>query len=374
MARFDRYMLSQLMVLFGFFSLVLVMVYWINRAVVLFDQLIADGQSATVFLEFTALTLPRVVRVVLPISAFAASVYVTNRLSTESELVVMQSSGYSGYRLARPVLFFGIVVALMMSVLMHFLVPSSLRALHERRAEISQNVTARFLKEGMFLHPADGITFYIREISPAGELRHIFLSDVRNADSPVTYTAKRALLVRDPSGPKLLMFDGLAQNFTPDSQRLATTSFADFAYDIGSLIEEKSTTSSNPELLSTYQLLNASDEFLESIGIRRAHFLYEAHFRFAQPLLAIVTALVGFSCLMLGGFNRFGFWRQIVGAIVLLIFIKTLDNALNEIAQNNENYWFLVYVSVLTGILISYLMLWISSKPMLFKRRRKVTA
>jgi len=362
------------MVLFGFFSLVLVMVYWINRAVVLFDQLIADGQSATVFLEFTALTLPRVVRVVLPISAFAASVYVTNRLSTESELVVMQSSGYSGYRLARPVLFFGIVVALMMSVLMHFLVPSSLRALHERRAEISQNVTARFLKEGMFLHPADGITFYIREISPAGELRHIFLSDVRNADSPVTYTAKRALLVRDPSGPKLLMFDGLAQSFTPDSQRLATTSFADFAYDIGSLIEEKSTTSSNPELLSTYQLLNASDEFLESIGIRRAHFLYEAHFRFAQPLLAIVTALVGFSCLMLGGFNRFGFWRQIVGAIVLLIFIKTLDNALNEIAQNNENYWFLVYVSVLTGILISYLMLWISSKPMLFKRRRKVTA
>ena len=31
------------MVLFGFFSLVLVLVYWINRAVVLFDQLIADG-------------------------------------------------------------------------------------------------------------------------------------------------------------------------------------------------------------------------------------------------------------------------------------------------------------------------------------------
>ena len=41
MARFDRYLLSQLMVVFGFFSLVLVMVYWINRAVVLFDRLIA---------------------------------------------------------------------------------------------------------------------------------------------------------------------------------------------------------------------------------------------------------------------------------------------------------------------------------------------
>jgi lipopolysaccharide export system permease protein len=45
-ARFDRYMLSQLMVSFGLFALVLVLVYWINRAVRLFDQIIASGESA----------------------------------------------------------------------------------------------------------------------------------------------------------------------------------------------------------------------------------------------------------------------------------------------------------------------------------------
>jgi hypothetical protein len=32
---------------------VLVAVYWVNRAVGLFDQLIGDGQSALVFLEFS---------------------------------------------------------------------------------------------------------------------------------------------------------------------------------------------------------------------------------------------------------------------------------------------------------------------------------
>jgi lipopolysaccharide export system permease protein len=31
------------MVFFGFFALVLVMVYWVNQAVLLFDRLIADG-------------------------------------------------------------------------------------------------------------------------------------------------------------------------------------------------------------------------------------------------------------------------------------------------------------------------------------------
>ena len=48
MARFDRYMLSQLLVLFGFFALILISIYWINSAVRLFDRLIADGQTALV--------------------------------------------------------------------------------------------------------------------------------------------------------------------------------------------------------------------------------------------------------------------------------------------------------------------------------------
>ena len=73
MARFDRYMLSQLLVLFGFFSLILVLIYWINRAVRLFDRLIADGQSAWVFLELTSLSLPGIIRIVLPLSAFVAA-------------------------------------------------------------------------------------------------------------------------------------------------------------------------------------------------------------------------------------------------------------------------------------------------------------
>ena len=109
-ARIDRYMLSQLFLLFGFFALVLVALFWINRAVLLFDRLIDDGQSAMVFLEFTALGLPNLITTVLPIAAFAGTVYVTNRLTSESELVVVQATGYSPWRLARPVLMFGVVV------------------------------------------------------------------------------------------------------------------------------------------------------------------------------------------------------------------------------------------------------------------------
>ena len=84
MPRIDRYLLSQFLQLFGFFALVLVGVYWMNKAVGLFDQLIGDGQSALVFLEFSLLTLPFVIKLVLPVAAFIATVYVTNRMMTET--------------------------------------------------------------------------------------------------------------------------------------------------------------------------------------------------------------------------------------------------------------------------------------------------
>ncbi|NCM97426.1 MAG: LptF/LptG family permease, partial [Rhodobacterales bacterium] len=170
MSRFDRYLLSQLLTLFGFFSLVLVAVYWVNRAVMLFDQLIGDGQTALVFLEFSLLFLPNVISLVLAVSAFAATVFVINRLMQESELVVMQACGLSAWRLARPVLYFGLIVAAMMLMLTHVLVPASRATLALRNAQISENVTAKFLRDGQFLHPATGITLYIREISATGEL------------------------------------------------------------------------------------------------------------------------------------------------------------------------------------------------------------
>ena len=235
--RFDRYLLSQLLTLFGFFALVLVLVYWVNRAVVLFDQLIANGQSAAVFLEFTALSLPNVIRVVLPIAAFAGTVYVANRLTSESELVVVQATGFSPWRLIRPVAFFGVFVFAVSSILAHVLVPISLSRLNVRTAEISENMTARLLTEGRFLHPADGVTFYIREISPLGELRNIFLSDTRDDGVAVTYTAREALLIRGATAPTLVMIDGMAQRYEEAERNLSVTRFEDFAFNLEGLVD-----------------------------------------------------------------------------------------------------------------------------------------
>ncbi len=368
MARFDRYLLSQLLLLFGFFALVLVLVYWVNQAVKLFDQMIANGQTAWVFFEFTAYSLPTVIMSVLPIAAFIAAVFVTNRLIMESELVVAEAAGYSPFRLARPVLFFGLFAGLFIAVLTHFLVPLSLVRLSERQAEIAQNITARFLTEGSFVHPAVGVTIYIREISRDGELRDVFMSDARDPGHRFTYTAQKALVIRSEVGPKLVMFNGLAQVLNADGQRLTVTGFDDFTYDISALISGPLFADREVWQLSTRTLLEAAPAVLAETGSNRAGFLFEAHNRTAQALLTVIAALTGFSTLLLGGFSRFGLWRQILGAIAILALLKSFDNVLAGLARGDAGLFWLVYVSSLVGLAVNGVILWLSSRAALFSR------
>ena len=363
MPRFDRYLLSQLLAVFGFFSLLLVSVYWINRAVGLFDQMIGDGQSALVFVEFSLLSLPNIIRLVLPISAFVAAVYVANRLMGESELVVMQATGFSSFRLARPVLVFGVLVMLMISVLAHVIVPLSRAELVTRSAELSANTTARFLREGQFMHPTTGVTLYIRDITQTGELRDVFVSDDRTPGKTTTYTARRALLVRGETVPNLLMFDGMTQEVTVATKRMAVTRFSDVTYALTGLLDGNDRVGRSPDEVSTPELLWPTAALEAETGASRAQLLQEGHTRFSQPMLAVVAALIGFGALLLGSFSRFGLWRQIGVAIALLIVVQMINTQATSIALRSDQAWPAVYIAPVLGLTIGFVLLWLSQRP-----------
>ena len=351
--KFDRYILSQLMVMFGFFALVLVSVYWVNNTVKVFDRLISDGHSAAVVLEFTVLTLPNVVRSVLPIAAFGAAVYVTNRLASESELTVMQATGFSPWRLAWPVLVFGVITATMMSLMTHTLVPVSLQQLRDRETDIAKDLYARLLRPGTFLHPAKGITLYIRDISDDGRLSDIFVSDQRNPEVSNIYTAKTAYLMRDTLGTKLAMVNGLVQVLSTENQLLSTTSFDDLSYDISALIKTRTDKTRNIKQIPTGELLRWPDQIAEQTNVSLGRVLQEVHGRFQQPLLCLVAALIGFATLLTAGFSRFGIGRQIVFAIALLVVIKLTESVMIDPVRANPNLWPLIYAPTLVGFLLT---------------------
>lgn len=329
--------------LFGFFSLVLVSVYWVNQAARLFDSLIADGQNVSVFLEFSALTLPWIVQLILPVSAFVATLYIFNRLISESELVVLQTAGLSAMRLLRPVLAFGLLMALLVALLSNFLAPSARSQFIERQAEVRDDLTGRFLRAGEFIHPTAGLTVYIRDISELGEFRDLFLQDTSTPGVEVTYTATNALLVRSATGPRLVMFDGIAQTLDLSTGRLATISFSDFTYNVGTLIDDGGLRQVDVREMPTPVLLRADAQMAEALNLTLAHMVFEGHDRLAQSLFVIFVPLIGAASLMLGSFSRFGVWKQILIAVAIVLPMQIVRNAGESAVRADADAWPMAY-------------------------------
>ncbi|GHG12153.1 LPS export ABC transporter permease LptF [Paracoccus aerius] len=376
MPRIDRYILGQMLTLFGFFALVLVSVYWINRAVSLFDDLLSDGQTALVVLEFTALTLPLVISVVLPVAAFAATAYGTNRMAGESELVAMQAAGLSPWRLARPVLVFGVFVGLMVAVLVHGLVPLARARLADRQAELAQDVTEQFLRPGSFQYPADGITLFIRDIATDGRLLDLFIEDARDPANQTIYTSEEALVVRAENGPVLILLRGMSQNLRQngDRQALAVTRFQEFSYDIGAMLTGGGRRGRDLRDYGTLRLLDPDADLLSATGATAPDARREAHERIAQPLLSPVAAMIGFATLLIGGYSRFGVWRQVFWAILGLLVVQFLSNAAANQTGRDPSLWPLVYLPALIGAMLCCGLLWWAGKPRRLKHRTGAAA
>lgn len=339
--------------LFGFFSLVLVSVYWVNQAARLFDSLIADGQNVGVFLEFSALTLPWIVQLILPVSAFVATLYIFNRLIGESELVVLQTAGLSAVRLLRPVLAFGLLMAVLVALLSNVLAPSARTQFVQRQAEVRDDLTGRFLRAGEFIHPGDGLTVYIREISPLGEFRDLFLQDTSTEGVEVTYTATNALLVRSDGGPRLVMFDGLAQTLDLETGRLSTISFNDFTYSVDSLLNDGGRRRVDVRELPTPLLLTADAQLADALNLDLAKMVFEGHDRLAQSLFVIFVPLIGAASLMLGSFSRFGVWKQILIAVALVLPMQIVRNAGEAAVRADAEAWPLAYAQPALAALIA---------------------
>ena len=374
MSRFDRYLFTQYFLMFGFFSLILLFIYWINKAIALFDKLISDGQTFLVFLEFSILTIPPILPIIAPLAAFAAAIFVTNRLKNDSELTIMQATGFSPLRLSRSIFLFGLVVTIILMIISHYLIPKSNNILLKRQNEVASSLNAKLLKVGSFIHPQNGVTFYIGGISTSGVIEDVFVLDERNKDQELIVTSKSGYLITNNNNPILVLKDGIVQNYDLKSTNLSTIHFQDLSYDLTSWsVTERM---SKSKLLLTYSSFDLfKDPELVSILTDSSPIsvLEELHSRILTPLLALIAALIGFSALMIGDYSRFGASKQISVGIVILILIKLSESYGNELMLKSQGNWLALYLPVLIGILIFSFMMLLASNQKLLGRSSRVS-
>lgn len=351
----------------GFFALALVGILWLAQAMPLIDRVIENGQSASVFIEITTMLIPRVVSVVLPVSAFAATLYALNRLYSESELTVMMSAGQSPWRLAYPVMIFGVIVMAMMYVVTLYLVPTSMSRMNERLRDIETQVTSTLLREGQFMHLDDRLTLYVRDTSRQGEMAGIFLNDSRNPELPVTYTAQRALFISDGTGARIVLISGMIERYQPDARTLATIRFDRLSLDVDKLIPEALPHHRTPYEMYLSELLYPDADALAA-GAKPSIMRAEAADKLAQPISGLILPLIALGTILAGGFRRGGFAGRIAVATVIGLFVQNSVSAMRPYVQAYPDWMMIAFIPAVIGMGIAAGLLYYTSRP---ARRRK---
>ena len=369
MQKLDRYILRQLTLIFVFFLFVFTLIFWINRVVGLFDRLISDGHSPSILFQVALLSLPSTTTTVFPLACFAAAIFVTNRLKNDSELTVFQSAGLSPWRMNKPYLIFGLFCMLILGVFTTLVVPNTAKILHEKQKELDSSVSARLLQEGKFIHPLKGVTFYIKGIESDGTLLNVFLHDRRNKDEFLTYTATRAFLAKDDNQTFLYMENGLIQTVGNLSNSLSTIEFKSIAIDLSDALTKRQSNTTYLSHVSTWLLFSNKKKVAKVTKASKGSILLELHNRFHRPMFCFVAAMLGFSTLLMGNYNRFGFGKQIALAISIMVIIKITESYSTKLSLQNFLLWPIIYLPSLIGIISSMLFLNISASKYRLKNR-----
>lgn len=291
---FDRYVFKQ--VALTFFGMLIAMTILIVCVVALqeLDVVTNQGAALATFAFLTALGLPALIAVVAPIALFLALLLVLNRLSAESEIVVINASGSSPMGLARPIIAVALLVSVLVAVLGHLVAPPAQKAWRFLVSDVRADLLATVVREGAFSSLQEGLTFHMRAREPGGILADIMIADTRGHPEEMLYFAQRGTIVRGEEGAFLSVEDGVIQRRTLSETGRVNTAYLYFeSYSIDLSFAERSSGPGHfkPSERSTAYLLNPDPDDRFWLN-QRGRFMAELHNRMALPLFPIAFALI----------------------------------------------------------------------------------
>ena len=351
MTRLNRYILRQCFGVMIFVTAALSAAIWLAQSLRLIDLIVNRGLSIDVFLYLAALILPRFLDIVLPIGVFIAVLFTFNRLTAESELVVMRSSGLSHVALAKPVLMLaGIAFLVLMSLSVYFL-PASNRAFKDLQFEIRNRFVLSLIQEGTFTTISDKLTIYVRSRDDRGEVVGLLINDSRNPQRQVTIVAERGAFVDSPAGSRIVMVNGNRQQFDTETRKLSLLTFESYTLDLDTLHDAPVVRFREPQ-----------ERFMDELffppkdvdGTLRQGFVVEAHQRILIPLSAFSFSLIPLACLLPGELNRRGQLKRVLLAIGLAFLFELADLGVNNIASRSGAAIPLMYVADLLPLVLGF--------------------
>jgi lipopolysaccharide export system permease protein len=304
---------------FGAFLMVLVTLtalMWITQALRDIDLVTNLGQGLLAFLGVTGLIIPLLVMTIAPIAFMLAMAYVLNKLSADSELIVMNAAGMPPWHLFRPFLAVGLVVFVLVAAMAAYVSPWSMRELNIKIVEVRTDIIANIVQPGRFT-PLEGgnLILHIRERLPNGDLLGIFIDDQRSPKERVTLIAEQGNILKNDRGTFLLLANGSVQRQQLDERDPSIVQFDGYAFDLSQLTPD----TSRPQRRSArerylWELLMEEPDDATSAD-RAEQVRAELHDRVTAPFYPLATAVLMFAYLGAPRTTRQGRTLSLISAL-----------------------------------------------------------
>ena len=232
MGSINRYIFRTTFTAFVIVLVSLTAVIWVTQALRDIDIMTSQGQTILVFVGITGLIIPLLMLVIAPIALLIAVAHVLNKLSNDSEIIVMNSAGMSPWVLFRAFLAVAIVVSIFVAAISAYFAPKGLRMLRDWLTEVRANVVTTIVQPGRFTAIENGVTIHIRERNNNGQLLGIFLDDRRDPAERVTVLAEAGELIDNDNGTFLVLQRGMVQRKQPTERDPAMVAFDRYAFDL----------------------------------------------------------------------------------------------------------------------------------------------
>ena len=350
MQKVSGYILRRSTVAFLFVTLSLVCAIWLMQSLRLIDLIVNRGLPFSMFLYMSMLMLPTFLALILPVSLFTAVLFAYNRLTMDSELLVMRAAGISQTGLSKSAFLLAGIVTVIIYSLTLYLLPLSFREFKDRQVTIRNDFSTVLLQEGVFTELAAGITVFVRERGAEGELLGVLVHDGRNPEKPVTMMAENGALVRTDEGPQVIMVNGNRQEVSKDSGALSLLYFDRYVLDVHSVDKTLDKRWREPrerflDELFFPDMTDGNNQF------NAAKLRAEGHQRLTLPIYALTFTVIALAALLSGDYARRGLGKRITTAILLIVAIQGAALGFTNLAARFPWLVPLIYLNALLPLI-----------------------
>src|SRR5580700_3051015 len=337
----NRYILRQCLSMMVFVTAALSAAVWLAQSLRLVDLIVNRGLSIEVFLYLALLILPRFFDIVLPIGALIAVLFVFNKLTSESELVVMRAAGLSPLTLPRPVLALAGIAFLVLLSLSAYFLPASNREFKDLQFEIRNRFVSSLLQEGTFTTVSDKLTIYIGGRDERGEVTGLLINDERDPEQPITIFAERGAFADAANGSRIIMVNGNRQKYDRASGKLSILTFDRYTLDLDTMRDAPGGRFREAQERFLGELFFPPEE-LDAATYRS--FIVEGHQRLTVPLTVFSFVMIPLACLLPGEFNRRGQLQRVLLAVAFALLFQSLDLGVKNLAAGSYAAIPLIYL------------------------------